>query len=42
MDSYTVLHRALREGLAVHALSFDYGQRHRRELDVWYRRLDRV
>ena len=34
MDSYTVLHRALREGLAVHALSFDYGQRHRRELDV--------
>ncbi|MYL24595.1 7-cyano-7-deazaguanine synthase QueC [Halomonas alkaliantarctica] len=34
LDSYTVLHRALREGLNVHALSFDYGQRHRRELDV--------
>ncbi|MDR5898778.1 7-cyano-7-deazaguanine synthase QueC [Halomonas vilamensis] len=34
MDSFTVLHRALREGLKVHALSFDYGQRHRRELDV--------
>ncbi|MCE9684275.1 7-cyano-7-deazaguanine synthase QueC [Halomonas alkalisoli] len=34
MDSYTVLHRALREGLAVHALSFDYGQRHARELEV--------
>lgn len=34
MDSYTVLHRALREGLEVHALSFDYGQRHARELDV--------
>ncbi|APX93295.1 7-cyano-7-deazaguanine synthase QueC [Halomonas sp. 1513] len=34
MDSYTVLHRALREGHAVHALSFDYGQRHARELDV--------
>lgn len=34
MDSYTVLHRALREGLNVHALSFDYGQRHARELDV--------
>ncbi|MDN3557895.1 7-cyano-7-deazaguanine synthase QueC [Halomonas maura] len=34
MDSYTVLHRALREGREVHALSFDYGQRHARELDV--------
>ncbi|NWN81993.1 MAG: 7-cyano-7-deazaguanine synthase QueC [Halomonas sp.] len=33
MDSYTVLHRALREGREVHALSFDYGQRHARELD---------
>ena len=34
MDSYTVLHRALNEGLEVHALSFDYGQRHARELEV--------
>ncbi|MBB3189005.1 7-cyano-7-deazaguanine synthase QueC [Halomonas cerina] len=34
MDSYTVLHRALREDREVHALSFDYGQRHVRELDV--------
>ncbi|MGM0521175.1 MAG: 7-cyano-7-deazaguanine synthase QueC [Pseudomonadota bacterium] len=34
MDSFTVFHRALREGRNVHALSFDYGQRHRRELDV--------
>lgn len=34
MDSFTVLHRALREGLNVHALSFDYGQRHARELDI--------
>ncbi|MBB3140675.1 7-cyano-7-deazaguanine synthase QueC [Halomonas organivorans] len=34
MDSYTVLHRALREGREVHALSFDYGQRHSRELEV--------
>ncbi len=34
MDSYTVLHRALREGREVHALSFDYGQRHARELDI--------
>lgn len=34
MDSYTVLHRALREGFRVHALSFHYGQRHSRELEV--------
>ncbi|MGQ7243834.1 7-cyano-7-deazaguanine synthase QueC [Salinicola sp. V024] len=34
MDSYTVLHRAIREGYDVHALSFHYGQRHARELDV--------
>ncbi|MBB3182763.1 7-cyano-7-deazaguanine synthase [Halomonas fontilapidosi] len=34
MDSYTVLHRALRERREVHALSFDYGQRHARELEV--------
>ncbi|WP_111412045.1 7-cyano-7-deazaguanine synthase QueC [Billgrantia lactosivorans] len=34
MDSYTVLHRALREGIEVVALSFDYGQRHARELEV--------
>jgi 7-cyano-7-deazaguanine synthase len=33
MDSFTLLHRALAQGLAVHALSFDYGQRHVRELD---------
>ncbi|KAA8982966.1 7-cyano-7-deazaguanine synthase QueC [Halospina sp. K52047b] len=33
MDSYTLLHRALAEGWHVHALSFDYGQRHARELD---------
>ncbi len=34
MDSYTVLHRALHQGYDVHALSFHYGQRHSRELDV--------
>lgn len=32
MDSYTLLHRALHQGFQVHALSFDYGQRHAREL----------
>ena len=33
MDSYTLLHKARHEGWNVHALSFDYGQRHSRELD---------
>lgn len=33
MDSYTVLHKALRDGKTVHALSFDYGQRHKKELE---------
>ncbi|KPQ23994.1 MAG: queuosine biosynthesis protein QueC [Halomonas sp. HL-48] len=34
MDSFTLLHRAINEGCDVHALSFDYGQRHARELDT--------
>ncbi|MGQ4277651.1 7-cyano-7-deazaguanine synthase QueC [Pseudidiomarina sp. E22-M8] len=34
MDSFTVLNRAIREGHDVHALSFNYGQRHVKELDV--------
>jgi 7-cyano-7-deazaguanine synthase len=34
MDSFTLLHRALAQGHDVHALSFDYGQRHVRELQV--------
>ncbi|MFC4257514.1 7-cyano-7-deazaguanine synthase QueC [Marinobacter lacisalsi] len=34
MDSFTLLHRALAEGHRVHALSFDYGQRHVRELEA--------
>ncbi|MFW5824676.1 MAG: 7-cyano-7-deazaguanine synthase QueC [Marinobacter sp.] len=34
MDSFTLLHRALAEGHQVHALSFDYGQRHVRELQA--------
>ncbi|RUO37953.1 7-cyano-7-deazaguanine synthase QueC [Pseudidiomarina aestuarii] len=33
MDSYTVLHRALRDGHDVYALSFHYGQKHAKELD---------
>lgn len=34
LDSATVLAMATREGYACHALSFDYGQRHRIELDA--------
>jgi 7-cyano-7-deazaguanine synthase len=33
MDSFTLLHLARSRGHRVHALSFDYGQRHVRELD---------
>jgi 7-cyano-7-deazaguanine synthase len=33
MDSFTVLNVAHRQGKALYALSFDYGQRHRKELD---------
>ena len=32
MDSFTVLNRALTDGKQVYALSFDYGQRHVKEL----------
>jgi 7-cyano-7-deazaguanine synthase len=34
LDSATVLAIARREGFACHALSFDYGQRHRHELEA--------
>lgn len=34
LDSATVLAEAVRAGHAVHALSFDYGQRHRCELEA--------
>ena len=34
MDSYTVLHLALQQGYKVYAVSFNYGQRHSKELDV--------
>ncbi|MCC2616804.1 7-cyano-7-deazaguanine synthase QueC [Aestuariibacter halophilus] len=33
MDSFTVLNKTVRAGNEVYALSFDYGQRHRKELD---------
>ncbi|MAL97933.1 7-cyano-7-deazaguanine synthase QueC [Hydrocarboniclastica marina] len=33
MDSFTLLHMARSQGRTVHALSFNYGQRHVRELD---------
>jgi 7-cyano-7-deazaguanine synthase len=33
MDSFTVLNLALKQGFQVYALSFDYGQRHKKELD---------
>ncbi|MEA1080113.1 7-cyano-7-deazaguanine synthase QueC [Marinobacter qingdaonensis] len=33
MDSYTLLHLARARGFKVHALSFNYGQRHVRELE---------
>lgn len=33
MDSFTVLNRAIRDGLEVYALTFDYGQRHVKEVN---------
>lgn len=33
MDSFTVLHRAIKTGHEVLAVSFNYGQRHNKELD---------
>lgn len=32
MDSFTVLHKAIQDGCDVYALSFNYGQRHSKEL----------
>ncbi|SBS34359.1 7-cyano-7-deazaguanine synthase [Marinomonas spartinae] len=34
MDSFTVLNTALKSGLEVYALSFNYGQKHSKELQV--------
>ena len=33
MDSFTVLHRALKEGYKVSAVTFNYGQRHIKEIE---------
>jgi len=33
MDSFTVLHKALEEGKEVYPLTFNYGQRHSKEID---------
>lgn len=33
MDSFTVLNRAIKDGLEVYALTFDYGQRHVKEIE---------
>ena len=32
MDSYTVLHKAIRDGFEVFPLTFDYGQKHKKEI----------
>ena len=32
MDSFTVLNRALKDGKEVYALTFDYGQKHVKEI----------
>ena len=34
MDSFTVLHKAIQQGLTPCALTFDYGQRHIKEIEV--------
>ncbi|KZN12369.1 7-cyano-7-deazaguanine synthase QueC [Marinomonas sp. TW1] len=34
MDSFTVLNTAIKQGLEVYAISFNYGQKHNKELEV--------
>jgi len=34
MDSFTVLHTAIKSGLEVYAISFNYGQKHSKELQI--------
>ncbi|WP_296981161.1 7-cyano-7-deazaguanine synthase QueC, partial [Thalassolituus sp. UBA1505] len=33
MDSFTILNKAHREGLEIYALTFDYGQKHSKEIE---------
>ena len=42
MDSTTLLYQLLQEGDRVYAISFDYGQRHRKELDYASRTCERL
>lgn len=42
LDSTVLAHLLVAEGHEVHALSFDYGQRHRKELDFARRTADRL
>lgn len=43
MDSFTLLHRVMAQnpGSVIHALSFDYGQRHKKELEYASRVMDK-
>lgn len=42
MDSFTVLNRAIKDGLEVYALTFDYGQRHVKEIKYAQRACDEL
>ena len=42
MDSTTLLYKVIKEGFEVSALSFDYGQRHKKELEVAKQTCDKL